>query len=72
MTEKKWLSRTETSQALRISLSTLNRMVKAGIIKSPFITYIGRRVLFDADLPSLINSFTRGHTRSVIGEIKNA
>jgi len=71
MAEKLWLSRKEVCKALGISLSTLNRMVKVGIIDNSFITYIGRRILFDAELSYIINTITQGRSRSLIKEVKN-
>ena len=69
-TEKFWLSRKEICLASSISLSTLNRMIKAGIIKSPHITYVGRRVLISAEALKELHSIMDGRARSLIKEVK--
>jgi excisionase family DNA binding protein len=58
---KRWLSREETALALGISLSSISRLIKAGIIKP---TYVGRRVLIPSsdvleNLPTLMEGRPR-------------
>jgi hypothetical protein len=54
MPEKTWLSRHEACKSLGgISISSLSRMIRVGILAPPYLAYAGRRVLVSADFPSV-------------------
>jgi excisionase family DNA binding protein len=62
----KWMNRREACLVLGISLSSLNRLVKAGVLAKPYLLYIGRRVLISRDFVDALPSLMEGRQRSIL------
>lgn len=71
MSERKWLSRIEFSSLAGVSLSTTSRLIKADIIASPYLAYVGRRVLISAELLGNLSVFMEGKPRYILKEGTN-
>jgi excisionase family DNA binding protein len=62
----KWMNRREACLVLGISLSSLNRLVKAGVLAKPYLLYIGRRVLISRDFVDALPNLMEGRQRSIL------
>jgi hypothetical protein len=63
---KQWLSRAEFSSLAGLSLSSIYRMIKSGIITSLYLAYAGRRVLISTKALEDLSSLTKGRPRYLL------